>query len=495
MELSEHICVVGAGPIGNHITTELLDRGHKVLVIESGGIDTESDLLNFSDYVFITPSMLPQDVHRVGGGGNHWIGRIGEFLDKDFLDQSEFRIQRWPFAKSELEPYYRAVYSKLIGSDLLDVEFITENFKSSLNIPDGMDIRLIRYTDPHRLRNLFLSYLNHPNLRFFGDTLVTKIDTAIDSILPIVSVRNTFGVTEQILVKKVIVAGGALQSTKLFLNSPSIQNEHNSLYAGHFLMEHLDGYIGDIQVRKGNKRFVDDIALNANRKLISAPDLDCGLSVVIGSIKEEKSENINVGFEIVSQVVDYRFAPSINGSDTRSQSVFRKNAFFVERIVKKLVRSSSNFVKNRVFGVQVYSIWLKAEELPFIDSFVGVDAQTCKVVYTHRVSLETSDAVRKVLAKFETMIETENFGKVRYYNHVMDASKTLLLRPNWHPMGTLRMGEPGNSVVDQNLTVHGEDNVFILSSAVFPTGSNQNPVFTTLALGTRLADYLSENGN
>lgn len=495
MEFSEHICVVGAGPIGNHITTELLDRGHKVLVIESGGIDSESDLLNFSDYVFITPSMLPQDVHRVGGGGNHWIGRIGEFLDKDFLDQSGFRIQRWPFAKAELEAYYRAVYSKLIGSDLLDVEYITENFKNSLNIPDGMDIRPIRYTDPHELRNLFLSYLNHPNLRFFGDTLVTKIDKARDSILPIVSVRNTFGVTEQILVKKVIVAGGALQSTKLFLNSPSIHNEHNSLYAGRFLMEHLDGYIGDIQVRKGNKRFIDSIALNANRKLISAPDLDCGLSLVIGSINEEKSENINVGFEIVSQVVDYRFAPSINGSDTRPQSVFRKNAFLLERIVKKVVRSSSNFFKNRVLGVQVYSIWLKAEELPFIESFVDVDAQTCKVVYTHRVSLETSDAVRKVLAKFETMIETENLGKVRYYNHVMDASKTLLLRPNWHPMGTLRMGEPGNSVVDQNLTVHGEDNVFILSSAVFPTGSNQNPVFTTLALGTRLADYLSENDN
>lgn len=493
MEFSDHICVVGAGPIGNHITTELLDRGHKVLVIESGGIDAESDLLNFSDYVFITPSMLPQDVHRVGGGGNHWIGRIGEFLDKDFLDQPDFRTQRWPFAKVELEPYYRAVYSKLIGSDLLDVEFIAENFKGSLNIPDGMDIRPIRYTNPHRLRNLFLSYLEHPNLTFYGNSMVTNIDKTSDSVLPIVSVRDTSGVIAQIFVKKVVLAGGALQSTKLFLNSPGIHNANNSLYSGLYLMEHLDGYIGDIEVSRRNRRFVDDVALNQNRKLISAPDLDCGLSLVLGSIKDEKAKNINVGFEIVSQVVDYRFAPSINGSNPKPQRAFRESAFFIERIVKKLFHSTINFVKRWLFGIRVYSIWLKAEELPSIDSFVGIDAQTGKVVYSHRVSLETSDAVRNVLARFATMIETENLGKVRYYHHVMDVSKTLLLRPNWHPMGSLRMGEPGSSVVDQNLKVHGEDNIFILSSAVFPTGSNQNPVFTTLALGSRLVDYLSEN--
>lgn len=493
IEFSEHICVVGAGPIGNHITTELLDRGHKVLVIESGGIDAESDLLNLSDYVFITPSMLPHDVHRVGGGGNHWIGRIGEFLEKDFLEQPDFRTQRWPFAKVELEPYYRAVYSKLISSSLLDVEFIAENFKGSLNIPDGMDIRPIRYTNPHRLRNLFLSYLDHPNLIFYGNSLVTNIDKAKDSVIPIVSVRNTSGVIVQILVKKVVVAGGALQSTKLFLNSPGIHNANNSLHSGRYLMEHLDGYIGDIEVSKGNRRFFDDVALNPNRKLISAPNLDCGLSLVLGSIKDEKAENINVGFEIVSQVVDFRFGPSINGSNSQPQSAFQKSAFIVERIVQKLFRSTLNFVKRWLFGVHVYSIWLKAEELPSIDSFVGVDAQTGKVVYSHRVSSETSDAVRNVLARFATMIEVENLGKVRYYNHVMDASKTLSLRPNWHPMGSLRMGEPGSSVVDQNLKVHGEDNIFILSSAVFPTGSNQNPVFTTLALGTRLAEYLSED--
>ena len=62
------MCVIGAGIIGNHIAIELLNRGHKVLVIEAGGMDSETNLLGHKDYYFKTPSMLPKNVHRVGGG-------------------------------------------------------------------------------------------------------------------------------------------------------------------------------------------------------------------------------------------------------------------------------------------------------------------------------------------------------------------------------------------------------------------------------------------
>jgi choline dehydrogenase-like flavoprotein len=135
---------------------------------------------------------------------------------------------------------------------------------------------------------------------------------------------------------------------------------------------------------------------------------------------------------------------------------------------------------------------LKAEELPYRNSTVRVDPESGKLIYKHEVSLETSFAVRKALHEFESLMTTENLGKVKFYNDVLDPSKNLTLRPNWHPMGTLRMGEPGDSVVDRDLKIHGEEDIYILSSAVFPTGSNQNPVFTTLALGTRLAEHLSK---
>jgi choline dehydrogenase-like flavoprotein len=62
-----------------------------------------------------------------------------------------------------------------------------------------------------------------------------------------------------------------------------------------------------------------------------------------------------------------------------------------------------------------------------------------------------------------------------------------------HHMGTTRMHEtPQLGVVDPNCKVHGIVNLFIGSSAVFPTSSRANPTLTILALCIRIADRLKQ---
>jgi choline dehydrogenase-like flavoprotein len=492
-DFSEHICIIGAGTIGNHITIELLDRGHQVLVIEAGGVDSETELLSYKDYRFDTPSMLPLNVHRVGGGGNYWIGRIGEFRSKDFLPLPEIRQESWPFEKNELDPYYRSVYKKLGLETQLDDEFIFSHFADLLESPSGLSLRPIRYTEPQFLRESFLTRMNHHNLEFVEKTLVTGLKRNITTGLPLVLTRDSDGQERIIEVKTVVIAGGALQSTKLFLDSKDIQNSSNCVSAGSFLMEHLDGYVGEIEVTKGNSSFIRNVALTSDRKIRSRLGLDCGLSLMLGTLEQDRLDLPNVSFEIVDKVVNYRFAPNVNGSNMGSHSFVLKISYFIERVVQKLFGGIMRFVRTKFFGQQIYSIWLKAEELPYRNSTVGVDVETGKLIYNHQISHETSAAVRNTLNKFEDLVASENLGKVKFYEELLDPSKNLTLRPNWHPMGTLRMGKPGESVVDWNLKIHGEDNIYVLSSAVFPTGSNQNPVFTTLALGTRLAEHLSRN--
>ena len=487
-DYSEHICVIGAGTISNHLAVELVDRGHKVLVVEAGGLDFESNLLSLKDYKFNSPSMLPENVHRVGGGGNYWIGRIGEFLPKDFEALPGIRSESWPFQIGELEPYYRSVYNKLIKSDLLDHEFINKYFMTSLQVPTGLGIRPIRYTEPQRLRNLFLEKLTDPTLVLLKNTIVTKIGKDRDGS-PKVSIKNTDSQVADLLVKRVIVACGALQSTKLFLNSNEIHTDVNTFPAGAFLMEHLDGYIGDIKVSKQNLDFIKNIALNSDRILESKSNLNCGLSIII---EPSDKRNVTVGLEIVNKVVNYNFAPATNGLGSHKRNLFHNIAFTLERILRKITGGVVKLFREKLFGLHTYSIWLKAEEIPFKESNVNVDRGAGVLNYSHKISTETSVAVRQALEKFELLLRTHNLGRVKFYDEVMDASKILQLRPNWHPMGTLRMGRPGNSVVDENLKLHGVENIYFLSSAVFPTGSNQNPVFTTLALGTRLADHISK---
>jgi choline dehydrogenase-like flavoprotein len=46
--------------------------------------------------------------------------------------------------------------------------------------------------------------------------------------------------------------------------------------------------------------------------------------------------------------------------------------------------------------------------------------------------------------------------------------------------------------VDKNLKINGITNLFVCSSAIFPTSSHSNPTLTTLALVGKMLDENSE---
>ena len=61
-----------------------------------------------------------------------------------------------------------------------------------------------------------------------------------------------------------------------------------------------------------------------------------------------------------------------------------------------------------------------------------------------------------------------------------------------HAMSTCRMSKtPDQGVVDTNLKVHGTDNLYLVSNAVFPSGAAANPTLTLAALTFRFMDHLS----
>lgn len=62
----------------------------------------------------------------------------------------------------------------------------------------------------------------------------------------------------------------------------------------------------------------------------------------------------------------------------------------------------------------------------------------------------------------------------------------------YHASGTCRMGAtPEDGVVDGDLRVHDVDNLYVCSTAVFPSVGAVNPTLTLVALAFRLADHLS----
>jgi len=62
----------------------------------------------------------------------------------------------------------------------------------------------------------------------------------------------------------------------------------------------------------------------------------------------------------------------------------------------------------------------------------------------------------------------------------------------FHQVGGARMGaDPTQSVVDANLKIHGLDNLYVASSAVFPTTGQANSTLLAVAFAMRLANRLA----
>jgi len=86
-------------------------------------------------------------------------------------------------------------------------------------------------------------------------------------------------------------------------------------------------------------------------------------------------------------------------------------------------------------------------------------------------------------------------SKVQEIYGAMDAKLSKDATVSWradHAASTCRMSaDAASGVVDPNLMVHGTDNLFVCSNAVFPSLGAINPTLTLTALALRLGDHLN----
>ena len=260
-------------------------------------------------------------------------------------------------------------------------------------------------------------------------------------------------------------------------------------------MEHLEGYVGNVTVsRKKNYKLFNQLSLDYRNRAINIFN-GLGVAISINTILLNK-KFINTQYEI------RKFMPSPYVSSVLRDKYSLKpisKMFNIVIFFEKSVRFSGRKIKelfNKLIGRRRFSVYIKSEELPFVNSKVYLaDVSQNLLTYDHKVSNETYVSLLDNMKNFQSIIWNKFGLKIKYkikLNNI-DGLK-YFFGSNWHPMGSLRMGwNPNDSVCDPNLEVHNFKNLFVVSAAVFPSGSNTNPTFTTLALARRLA--VSEHFN
>ena len=155
--------------------------------------------------------------------------------------------------------------------------------------------------------------------------------------------------------------------------------------------------------------------------------------------------------------------------------------------------------KNLICGSRLIAVW---EEEPIAENCIKLSNSSQDMFGIPLTELHW----KKNTQDFKTArLTAEQFGR-----YLISSGKGRLQINDWllkgehfpaddelaghHHMGGTRMANSSkNGVVDKNLKVFGQNNLFIAGSSVFPTSGYANPTLTIVQLSLRLGEYLGKN--
>ena len=126
-------------------------------------------------------------------------------------------------------------------------------------------------------------------------------------------------------------------------------------------------------------------------------------------------------------------------------------------------------------------VYVDLEQLPNPKNFFSFRSATKeKVILNWALNKSLDGAVERFVSYLHQEIFSKAGIKVNWYPKSEWKSYR---RDCYHPSGGLGISDqPGSGVVDKNLRMHDIHNLFVFSSAVFPSPGSANPTFTLLCL-------------
>ncbi|MFV0282113.1 MAG: GMC oxidoreductase [Rhodoblastus sp.] len=525
-------CIIGSGPAGITLALELAARGHASLVLESG-IDKAGPAQDLADADIVDPAahddMSIAVARRFGGASNLWGGRCMPLDPADFEDRPYTHGARWPIGYENIAPYYEAAChyatcgqpvfeAPMPGVKTVNDDFAFESIERASNHP--------RMQKAHA-RNLGGSPLVEVDL---GAT-VLGFDFAENGAVTAAHVAGRDGTRGKIRADRFVIAAGGLESTRLLLIA---RRDRPDMFGGadgplgRYYMGHIIGEISDIfflddrfddafdLLRDGagsytRRRFTPSPQLQKAAGLpnisfwpivppIADPRHRSGaLSAVALALSTPGLKNMLLPEAIrirhVGPHVDV--LPHLRNVATDAPHMAAFLLRFVYRRYIASERIPGYFIRNRSMR---YGLSYHCEQSPCADSRVTLanDADRLGAARLHidlRFSREDAEGVVRAHERLADWLERSNIAQVHYRQPVSRNVDAVVARMSHgtHQIGTARMGaNRAEGVVDRNLRCFDAPNLFVASSAVFPTSGQANPTLSIIAFAVRLAEYLAK---
>ncbi len=440
-------------------------------------------------------------IKGVGGTTWHWLGTSLRFVPDDFRLKSRFgRGLDWPLGYDELEPWYAEAELELgvagpVGEDPISPRsgpyplpqipesFVDRTLAKALAGSEWADVRATpqaRNSRPYQDRptccgsascipicpigakydaSLHCDRAEAKGARLFDSAVVVGLDTDPDGAITEATVRRAQGGAFTLRAKVFVLAAHGIESPRLLLNSANLGFPkglaNGSGQVGRNLMDH------PVQLSWG----LSPEPLWPWRGPISTAGIETPRA---GDFRAERPayrvEILNSGWSwptgAPASTVRALIAQGLRG-EALDQALR-------DRTARQLAVSSLT------------------EQLPNPENRIDLDPELTDHygVPRPRIHYAYDDYTRSGLAtareSHQEIFERLGASEIQHGTRPQSAQ---------HIMGTLRMGQdPTSSVVDPDLRTHQHRNLFVLGSAVFPTGAVANPTLTIAALSLRAAE-------
>jgi len=451
------VCVVGSGPAGCALAQQLLSEGLSVLMLESGPSLTDVDGMQRAFHLdayessgAINYPIQGSRVRALGGTSNIWTGRCPRLLPSDFAGNPLSPAGGWPISYSTLLPYYQQAEKllRVSGEELTaghaprqqplpyqqaaknhQLRALLKPLTIDLNKPPTSSDETIK--GPVRFAHSFIpNLLKQPGFHLFSDATATKVEVDLDGHSPGITVRSTQNDIKLARAKHYVLAGGALETTRLLLLSQSVAHPtglgNQSDHLGRYFMEHpFVGYTGKLPGYKLTWRRSMGRTYQFTSEMNNA-----GLGDVLVGFYSQRENRLKIALGI-------EMSPEKSNRISLSETV--KDAFGNPGLNLSVGHSD-----------QDQQLFSRGEDL--VNNIF--DQLSCK----------------SVEKRADNHWSHHHIGTTRMSNN------------------------PADGVVDSNLKIHGTNNVYVASSSVFVTSGVANPTLTIVALSLRLADHLLSKG-
>lgn len=490
------ICIIGAGAAGISMALEWINTPYKVILLEGGGFDYDEKVQDlykgtYSGQKF--PDFTSSRLHYFGGTTGHWAGFCSPFDDLDFEKRDWVPYSGWPLKKKDLDPFYERAHKTIqLGPYNYDLKYWQSKLPYMYPFPINEHVirtKIWQYNQARFGKMYKETLVIAENIHLYTYANAIEIDTnETVSEVKQITVKNYTGKTHTVKAKQFILACGAIQNTRLLLNSnkkakAGLGNDNDLV--GRYFMEHIEVNVAELHMIK-------PFATNLYSFEMGVTKVSGELGITPEVQRQEKILNGTSSVNLIPETID---------NQTRINRW--KHDDSTEAYIKNMANSWKEADEESTFGLgaigKKFNLNIRMEQAPNPNSRItlGTEKDALGMTKAHMnwdLTFLDKKSIRTIYYLIGKEIGASGFGLLKLRDEFRDENDTTFPEDTHggnHHIGTTRMNEdPKKGVVNINCQVHGINNLYIASSSCFPTAGCPNPTLTIVALTIRLSDFL-----